>query len=131
MTIQGFDFALISLSMRRFIVVLIVGLISMIGLSARENSPWREVQVVEIPQSVTIHTGVTKSGNPKAWIELPEIGNVSVSPKNAEKFKAGTVKLELVKWYNDTTKKYRYSTRQVKGSSKKESKDVNLSGVFK
>lgn len=117
--------------MKRFILVLIVGLISTIGLSARENSPWREIQTVEIPSNVEIHEGVTKSGNPKAWIELEEIGNVSVSPKSAEKFKAGEVKLELVKWYNDTTKKYRYSTRQIKGmSSSKESKNIDLGRVF-
>ena len=107
-----------------------MGLISVMGICNPKNSPWREVQVVEIPQSVQIHTGVTKNGNPKAWIELPEIGNVSVSPTNAEKFKAGTVKLELVKWYNDTTKKYRYSTRQVKSSSTSEKQNIDLSGVF-
>ena len=118
--------------MKKFIVMLIVGLISIVGLSARENSPWREIQTVEIPSTTEIHFGVTKSGNPKAWIELPEVGNVSVSPKSAEKFKDGEVKLELVKWYNDTTKKYRYSTRQVKGtSSSKESKNIDLGRVFK
>lgn len=118
--------------MKKFVVMLIVGLISIVGLSARENSPWREIQTVEIPSSTEIHTGVTKSGNPKAWIEIEGIGNVSVSSKSAEKFKAGQVKLELVKWYNDTTKKYRYSTRQVKGtSSSKESKNIDLGRVFK
>lgn len=116
--------------MRKFIIALTLGLVSAVGLFAQKNSPWREVQTVEVPQSVQIHTGVTKNGNPKAWIELPEIGNVSVSPTNAEKFKAGTVKLELVKWYNDTTKKYRYSTRQVKSSSTSGKQNVNLSGVF-
>ena len=118
--------------MKKFIVMLIVGFISIVGLSARENSPWREIQTVEIPSSVEVHFGTTKSGNSKAWIELPEVGNVSVSPKSAEKFKAGEVKLELVKWYNDTTKKYRYSTSQVKGlSSSKESKNIDLGSVFK
>ena len=119
--------------MKKFVVMLVVGLISIMGLSASENSPWREIQTVEIPNSVEVHFGTTKSGNPKAWIELPEVGNVSVSPKSAEKFKAGEVKLELVKWYNDTTKKYRYSTRQVRGatSTSKESKNIDLGRVFK
>lgn len=118
--------------MKKFVVMLVVGLISIVGLSARENSPWREIQTVEIPNSVEVHFGTTKSGNPKAWIELPEVGNVSVSPKSAEKFKAGEVKLELVKWYNDTTKKYRYSTRQIKGtSSHKEDKNIDLGRIFK
>lgn len=118
--------------MKKFVFALILGLMSVVGLSARENSPWREIQTVVIPNTVEVHFGTTKSGNPKAWIELPEVGNVSVSPKSAEKFKAGEVKLELVKWYNDTTKKYRYSTRQVKGlSSSKESKNIDLGRVFK
>ena len=120
--------------MKKFIVALIIGLMSAVGLSARENSLWREVQTVVIPQSVQIHTGVTKSGNPKAWIELPEVGKVTVSPTSAEKFKAGDVQLELVKWYRDDTKAYKYSVRQVKGSktpSKSASKDVNLMGLFR
>lgn len=126
--------ALTYMSMRKFIVALTLGLVSAVGLFAQKNSPWREVQCVEIPSTVTIHTGTTKSGNPKAWIELPEIGKVSVSPKSAEKFQRGEVKLELVKWYRDDTKAYKYSTRQKKGSkvsSSSGSKDVNLNGVFK
>ena len=143
--------------MKRFILTLIVGLMSVIGLCAPKNSPWREIQIVEIPASTEISFGVTRSGNPKAWIALEGIGNVSVSPKSAEKFnnpkawialegignvsvspksaekfKAGQVKLELVKWYNDSTKKYRYSTRQVKGSvPTREEKNIDLSKVFR
>ena len=118
--------------MKKFVVMLVVGLISIVGLCAPKNSPWREIQTVEIPSSVEVHFGTTKSGNTKAWIELEEIGNVSVSPKSAEKFKAGKVKLELVKWYNDITKKYRYSTRQIKGSaSHKEDKNIDLGRIFK
>jgi hypothetical protein len=120
--------------MKKFIVMLALGLVSIVGLCAPKDSPWREIQVVEIPSTVEIHTGVTKSGNSKAWIELPEIGKVSVSPKGAEKFKNGEVKLELVKWYNDTTKKYRYSTRQVKSgnaSTSSADKNVDLGRVFK
>lgn len=117
--------------MKKFILVLIVGLISIVGLSARENSPWREIQTVEIPKTVEIHEGVTRSGNNKYWIEVEGI-KVTIAPTNVSKFQNGEVKLELVKWYRDDTKEYKYSTRQVKGSSsKKESKNVNLSGVFK
>lgn len=117
--------------MKKFIVMLIVGLISIVGLQARENSPWREIQSVEIPSGTTINHGTTRGGNPKCWIVVEGI-NVSVSPTSAEKFEKGEVRLELVKWFNDTTKTYKYSTRQVKGSStKKESKNINLNGVFK
>lgn len=111
--------------------MLIVGLISIVGLSARENSPWREIQTVEIPAGTTINHGTTRGGNPKAWIVIDGNVNVSVSPKSAEKFEAGEVRLELVKWYRDDTKAYKYSTRQVKGSStKKENKNIDLGRVF-
>ena len=118
--------------MKKFIVMLIAGLMSIVGLSARENSPWKEIQCVEIPAGTTINHGTTKSGNPKAWIVIDGI-NVSVSPKSAEKFEAGQIKLELVKWQNTETKKFRYSTRQVKSGSTTTNadKNINLSTVFK
>ena len=118
--------------MKKFIVMLIVGLISTVGLCAPKNSPWKEIQSVEIPAGTTINHGTTRSGNPKAWIVIEGI-NVSVSPKSAEKFEAGEVKLELVKWQNTETKAYKYSTRQVKDSkvsSSKENKNIDLGRVF-
>lgn len=117
--------------MKKFILVLIVGLISIVGLCAPKNSPWREIQTVLIPQTVEIHEGVTRSGNNKYWIEVEGI-KVSVAPTNVSKFQKGEVQLELVKWQNTETKAYKYSTRQVKGSSsKKESKNIDLGGLFK
>ena len=119
--------------MKKFIVLLIVGLISSVGLSARENSPWKEIQSVEIPAGTTNNHGTTRTGNPKAWIVVDGI-NVPVSPKSAEKFEAGTVKLELVKWQNSETKKYRYSTRQVKSGNTSTSngdKNVDITKIFK
>ena len=118
--------------MRKFIVLLIVGLISSVGLSARENSPWKEIQCVEIPAGTTINHGTTKSGNPKAWIVVDGI-NVSVSPKSAEKFEAGQIKLELVKWQHSETKKFRYSVRQIKSgnTTTNADKNIDLGRVFK
>ena len=117
--------------MKKFIILLIVGLISSVGLFARENSPWREVQTVLIPQNVTIYEGITRSGNNKYWIEVEGV-KVTIAPTNVSKFQSGEIKLELVKWYNDETKAYKYSTRQVKGSkSVNKGKNINLSGVFK
>lgn len=116
--------------MKKFITLLIVGLMGMSLAIARENSPWREVQVAELPQNTTIYEGMTRTGNPKYWIKIEGV-KISVAPTNAAKFKEGQVRLEVVKWYNDNTKAYKYSTRQVKGTStKKESKNINLSGVF-
>lgn len=119
--------------MKKFILVLIVGLISIVGLCAPKNSPWKEIQTVLIPQTVEIHEGVTRSGNNKYWIEVEGI-KVSIAPTNVSKFQKGEVKLELVKWQNTETKAYKYSTRQVKSSkvsSSKESKNIDLGGLFK
>lgn len=119
--------------MKKLAIALIVGLMSVVGLSARENSPWKEIQCVEIPAGTTINHGTTRSGNPKAWIVIDGNVNVSVSPKSAEKFEAGEVRLELVKWQNTETKKFKYSTRQVKSSkvsSSKEDKNIDLGRVF-
>lgn len=118
--------------MKKFILALIVGLMSVVGLCAPKNSPWKEIQTVEIPANVEIHEGTTKSGNAKCWIVIDGNTSVSVSPSNAEKFKKGEVKLELVKWQNIENGKFKYSTRQVKGStSAKESKNIDLGRVFK
>lgn len=118
--------------MRKFIVMLIVGLISTVGLCAPKNSPWKEIQTVLIPQTVEIHEGVTRSGNNKYWIEVESI-KVTIAPTNVSKFQKGEVQLELVKWQNTETKAYKYSTRQVKDSkvsSSKESKNIDLGRVF-
>lgn len=117
--------------MKKIIIALILGLMSVVGLSAPKNSPWKEIQTVVIPQNTEIHEGVTRNGNPKFWIEIEDV-QVAVSPSNADKFQKGEVKLELVKWENTENGKFKYSTRQVKGSStKKESKNIDLGRVFK
>ena len=117
--------------MKKIVLMLMLSLISLVGFSQKKDSPWREIQTVEIPQTVEIHEGLTRNGNNKYWIEVEGI-KVTIAPTNVSKFQKEEVKLELVKWYRDDTKEYKYSTRQVKGSSsKKESKNVNLSGVFK
>jgi len=118
--------------MKKLAIALIVGLMSVVGLSARENSPWKEIQTVLIPQTVEIHEGVTRSGNNKYWIEVEGI-KVSVAPTNVSKFQKGEMKLELVKWQNTETKKFKYSTRQVKSSkasSNKGDKNIDLGRVF-
>lgn len=119
--------------MKRFIICLIVGLCAIFSAYAQESkkqSDWEEVQTVIIPTGQTINEGVTKSGNPKYWFEFEEIGKVSVSPSSALKYKSGEVSLILVKWYNGTTNKYRYSVRQ-NGGAKKEVKNVDLVGLFR
>lgn len=77
-----------------------------------KKSDWQEVNVVEIPYDVEIHTGITKNGNPKYWIEIQGT-NIIVSENNYNKFINKEVKLVLVEWYNPTTDKYKYTTRQA------------------
>lgn len=117
--------------MRKLVAILSLIVLGMVGLHAKEESPWKEIQSVVLPQSVEIHEGTTRNGNPKAWIEIDGV-NVSVSPTSAKKFKAGEIQLELVKWFNNDTKKYRYSTRIVKQSTEsKGDKNIDLKGLFK
>ena len=81
--------------------------------SAQEKkSEWQEVTTIEIPNDVEIHTGVTKNGNPKYWIEVQGI-KVTISEGNYNKFINKEIDLVLVEWYNATTDKYKYTTRQA------------------
>ena len=65
------------------VVVAMATMVSGINSNAQEvkkESPWVEVQVVDIPFGYTVFTGVTKNGNPKAWFEFGDL-KVTVSPK--------------------------------------------------
>lgn len=118
--------------MKRFILALLIGVFALLPMSAssKSNSPWKEVQCVVLPQNVEIHEGLTRSGNPKCWIEIGDI-NVTISPSNAAKFKNGEVQIELVKWQNSESGAFKYSTRQAKSASKSKNKDINLLTLFK
>lgn len=112
------------------ILVIAVALMSVVTVVAqqKQDSPWKEVQVVEIPAGQTVHEGVTKNGNPKFWFEFGEI-KVNVSPGSASKYKANQVTLLLVKWQHSETGKYKYSTRQ-KSVAKKSTPNIDLNNLF-
>ena len=117
--------------MKKLLVILAVvvcGVNTMIAQEKKE-SPWKEIQVIDIPAGQTVHEGVTKNGNPKFWFEFGEI-KVNVSPSSATKYKAGEVTLVLVKWQHQETLKFRYSTRQ-KNATKKSTPDMDLNNLFK
>jgi hypothetical protein len=84
----------------------------------KKESPWVEVQQVDIPAGQTIYEGVTKSGNPKYWMEFDSIGKITVSPGSAVKYKEDIVTLVLVKWQHKENGSYKYSIRQKKGATK-------------
>jgi hypothetical protein len=94
----------------------------------KQDSPWKEVQVVEIPAGQTIHEGLTKNGNPKFWFEFGEI-QVTVSPGSAAKYKDNTTTLLLVKWQHQESGKIKYSTRQ-KSVAKKNTPNIDLNNLF-
>lgn len=96
----------------------------------KKESPWVEVQQVDIPAGQDIQEGVTKNGNPKFWFEFSGIGNVTVSPGNATKYINGETVLILVKWQHKDTGKFKYTTRQKNGRTAKVTPDVNLETLF-
>lgn len=113
------------------VVVAMATVISCVTANAQEKkeSPWVEVQQVDIPAGQEVHEGVTKNGNPKFWFEFSSIGNVTVSQGNATKYKKGEVTLVLVKWQNKETGKFKYSVRQ-KGGTKSVTPNVDLNNIF-
>lgn len=112
------------------IIVIAVALLSVFGATAQttKESPWKEIQTIEIPQGQRIYEGVTKNGNPKYWFEFGEL-KVNVSPGSAVKYKANKVTLLLVKWQHSESGKYKYSTRQ-KSTAKKSTPNVDLTNLF-
>lgn len=106
-TIENFAMAILG------VVLAIVWYFSIPTASAQTTtkSEWIEQTTVEIPYTVEINVGTTKSGNPKYWIDIEDI-SVPVSEGNYKKFINKEVVLVLVEWYNPTTGKYKYTTRQ-------------------
>lgn len=115
--------------MKKILVILAVILgVNFAVAQTTKESPWIEIQVVEIPQGQRIYEGVTKNGNPKYWFEFGEL-KVNVSPGSAVKYKANKVTLLLVKWQHSESGKYKYSTRQ-KSTAKKSIPNIDLNNLF-
>ena len=115
--------------MKKILVILAVILgVNFAVAQEKKESPWVEIQSVEIPQGQRIYEGVTKNGNPKYWFEFGEL-KVNVSPGSALKYKEGATKLLLVKWQHKETKAIKYSIRQ-KERVKKNTPNVDLNNLF-
>lgn len=93
-----------------------------------KDSDWRVIDAVVIPSTVTIHQGQTKNGNAKYWILIQDV-QVSISESNVAKLQSGEAQIELVKWVNVNTRKYKYTTRKVK-TVKPDTPNIDLSKVF-
>ena len=85
---------------------------------------WREVQVVEIPENTPVYYEATDSGKIRCFFLIQGM-QITVSERNAYRFKRGDVRLELVKWYDVEKNKYRYTVRQ------KSNQNIDLEKVFK
>lgn len=124
--------------MKKFIFVLI-GLLVAVAMSGmattqpqnnKKDSKWVEIQSVEIPAGTPIQEGLTRTGNPKYWIEIGDM-KISVSSGSAEKFKKGQTKLVLVKWQSkEDPGEYKYSIRQAK-EAKAKAPNIDITKLFK
>lgn len=107
----------------RYITMVLLGAIFAIAFCAipcsaqddNKEPQWIETQSAELPYGVEVFSGITRNGNPKYWFDIEGI-KVMVSPTNAEKYRNEEVIILLVEWYNKTTDKYKYTTRQKKNS---------------
>ena len=109
--------------MKRFIAFLILSVLCMSVIAA--NGDWVRVQSVEIPKDTPVYYRYTESGNVQYYF-LFENTKVVVSKINAEKFTAGIVRLELVKWRNRSNGRYKYTVRQIRPDVQ----DLDLSTLF-
>ena len=121
--------------MKKIFAIMVVAMATVfsgINSNAQEkkDSPWVEIQQVDIPAGQNVCEGVTKNGNPKFWFEFSSIGNVTVSASSAAKYKSGETTLVLVKWENKETGKFKYSIRQKYGRTSKVTPNVDLNTLF-
>lgn len=110
------------------IAVALMSVVNTVVAQQKQDSPWKEVQVVEIPAGQTLHEGLTKNGNPKYWFDFKGL-QVPVSSGNATKYKTNEVTLVLVKWQHKDTGNYKYSTRQ-KDKPKSEPVNIDITTLF-
>jgi hypothetical protein len=122
--------------MKKIFAIVVVAMATMFSCvianaqEVKKESPWVEVQVVDIPFGQTVFTGVTKNGNPKAWFKFGDL-KVAVSPNNAVKYSKQEVELVLVKWQNEVdTTKVKYTTRQKATKSKNTTPNIDITKIF-
>lgn len=94
--------------------------------STQDKTEWVEVNSVDLPEGIEVFSGISRSGNPKYWIEIEGI-KVFLSPTNKEHYINGTATIVLVEWYNNTLDRYKYTTKQKKQS--KQPKRINLEKI--
>ena len=110
--------------MKKYILILLFALIPFVANS--ESYQWTEVQVVVVPRGTPLYTYKSATGTIKYYFKINGI-KVPVSANNAERYFHHEIQLEIVKWYNSVTNKYRYTTRKHNESTV----DIDLEQYFK
>lgn len=120
----------------RYTIMAILGIIFAIAFCATpangQSTPtqtekeWVETVAVDLPEGLEVFSGVTRNGNAKYWVIIDDI-KVFLSPTNKEHYINETATILLVEWYNKSTDRYKYTTRQKKQT--KQSKRINLEKI--
>lgn len=113
--------------MKRTLLIFAAMLITFSAFAGGKQTDWKEIQSVVLSPSTQIYEGVNSKGNPKYWIMLTDI-KVSISQANVEHLAKNDCKVELVKWFNSETGKYKYTTRKQK-TPKKEIPNIDLNMI--
>lgn len=108
--------------MKKFILILTLCLISFSALS--KSAEWVELQAVTIPPTTVLNYTYKTDGGVRYFILVSGM-SVTVSKNNAKKFLRGECRLELVKWYNKVTGKYKYTVREYK-----ENRNIDLNQIY-
>ena len=107
--------------MKRFILVILF--VIFCNSIIAKSTEWVELQTIVLPEDTIINYTYKDDGSIKYFIVVEGI-TVNISKSNAQKFIRGECKLELVKWYNKVTNKYKYSIRQYNNN-----KNIDLSKI--
>ena len=129
--------------MKQFMLIALMALVSVISAgaqtseqttkasaSATKSAKTTILQTVVVPDGTPIHTGTTRTGNPKFYVTLTfggETVDVTVTESLANKYKNGTAKIEIVKRKDNSTGRITYTSRTLGGRQSKPSTDINLS----
>lgn len=107
--------------MKQFMLIALMALVSVISAGAQTSEQTTKasakstiLQTIVVPNGTTIHSGTTRTGNPKYWVTITfngESKDVTVSESLAKKYQAGTAQIEIVKRKDNTTGRISYSSR--------------------
>lgn len=94
--------------------LILIFLLALIPLCAKASG-WIEVQTVIIPPTTALNYTFKDDGSVRYFLHVEGM-SINVPKSSAEKYLRKECKLELVKWYNRLTGKYKYTIREYKGN---------------